>query len=242
MSTNILILAAGQSGFDNHDGGYPLSLSELEGVSLLERIVKNTAGIPDARYVFALLDKEIESYHLDRVAILLAPGALIVRIPESTKGSACTALLAASQVSPEDPLLIVSANELVDLDLALALRDFEERGLDAGTLIFRSVHPRYSYVMLSKDGLVTQVAQKKPITQRATAGIFWFKRTSDFVEAAKNTISKCATVDGKFYVAPTFNELILKQKAIGVYEIANEKYLPLKTERQLYQFEHGSQH
>ncbi|MCA3174213.1 MAG: glycosyltransferase family 2 protein [Burkholderiales bacterium] len=241
MNANILILAAGQSGFDNHDGGYPLCLSEYDGVSLIERIVLNTNRISGIHYAFALLDKEIESYHLDRVATLLAPNARIFPIPESTKGSACTALLAASQLNPEASLLIVSANELVDLDLSVPVNDFEKKGVYAGTLIFRSVHPRYSYVMLNDRGLVTQVAQKKPITHHATAGIFWYKRTEDFVNAAKRMIGKGAVVDGKFYVAPTFNELILEQKSVGVFEIANDKYLPLKTERQIYHFEQGGQ-
>jgi hypothetical protein len=242
MSTNILILAAGQNNFDNHDGGYPLCLTELDGKSLLERIVENSSRIREPSYSFALLDTETETYYLDQVSMLLAPEAFIVRVPSSTQGSACTALLAASQLDPEASLLIISANELVDVDLAIPVKTFEERGLDGGALTFRSVHPRYSYVRLSSSGLVTQVAQKEPISQHATAGVFWFKRTAEFVDAAKATIRKSAMVDGRFYVAPTFNQLILNQRRVGVFDIPNDKYLPLKTERQLYNFEHGGTH
>lgn len=240
MNTNVLILAAGQSGFDNHDGGYPLCLSEFDGISIIERIVANTSKIPNVKYTFALLDKEIESYHLDKVVDLLTPNALVVRVPASTKGSACTALLGASQLDPDDALLIISANELVDLELSCSVSAFEERNLDAGTWIFRSVHPRYSYVKVNSKGLVTEAAQKTPISHHATTGIFWFRRAGDFINAAKLTIVKSAVVDGKYYVAPTFNELILLQRSIGVCEIDNEKYHPLKTERQLSHFESGA--
>lgn len=146
MTTNILILAAGQVLPDKDEGAYPVCLTELDGVSVIERIVANTNNITDRKYTFALLNKEIENYYLDRVVSLLIPDSHIARISEGSKGSACTALLSACQLDRNEPLLIVSANELVDVDLSKVVNTFEERGLDAGTIVFRSVHPRYSYV------------------------------------------------------------------------------------------------
>ncbi len=241
LTTNILILAAGQVTYDTHSGGYPLCLTELEGVSLLELIVGSTRNVnatpQQRRYAFALLDKDIQRYHLDKIARLLAPGAAVVRIAEGTRGSACTSLLAASQLDPESELLIISANEFVELDLGVVISDFRRRALDAGTLIFRSVHPRYSYVRLNAQGLVTEASQQTPISQNATAGIFWFAKTRAFVESAKGLIRKDASVNGSFFVAPTFNELILRQANIGVVSIEPARYHPLKTETQLIQFE-----
>ncbi|HDL7925103.1 TPA: hypothetical protein PXQ85_004171 [Yersinia enterocolitica] len=84
-----------------------------------------------------------------------------------------------------------------------------------------------------------EAAQQKPISQNATAGVFWFARTHDFAEAAKNLIRKNASVNGKFYVAPTFNELILKQMKVGTIDLNVDDYKLLKTERQAQQFESG---
>ncbi len=240
MSTTILILAAGQGG--SSDGvldSYPLCLAEIDGVSLIEKIIGNTRAIPASKYVFALLEKEVKRFHLDQAVSLLVPQSKIVCVPDSTKGSACTALLAASQINPNDSLLIISANELVEQDLYEVLRDFEESNLDAGTLIFHSIHPRYSYVRLDEDHMVIEAAQQNPITNNATAGIFWFKRTCEFVDSAMATIRKNYTTSGNFYIAPTFNELILKQRRIGVFKIDNEKYHPLKNNRQIERFESG---
>lgn len=50
-------------------------------------------------------------------------------------------------------------------------------------------------------------------------------------------IRKDANVDGDFYVAPAFNELILNQGKIGTVDIDTKLYHPLKTERQVYQFD-----
>lgn len=237
MRVNILVLAAGHPSFETHDGGYPLCLTEFDGMALIERLVGNTQGIPNARYTFALRDGDVERFHLDRVVGLLAPGCQVVRVPTVTKGSACTALLAASQFDSRQEVLVVSANELVDIDLAEVIANFRERHLDSGALSFRSIHPRYSYVRLDENGYVSEAAQQNPITHHATAGVFWFARAGDLVEAIKNMIRKDSNVGGNFYIAPAFNELILRQKRIGVKEIEPRRYHPLKTERQVYQFE-----
>ncbi|WP_070968039.1 glycosyltransferase family 2 protein [Vibrio sonorensis] len=239
MAINILILAAGQVAFDTHDEGYPLCLTETDGMSLIEKIISHTKCIEDEKhYTYAILERDAEKFHLDKVVQLLTDGSDVVRIPDSTKGSACTALLAASQIDPDSELLIISANELVDKDYSEVISQFKGKGLNGGTLTFKSVHPRYSYIKLNSDDLVVEAAQQMPISKNATAGVFWFRKTSDFVEGAKNMIRKNASVNGNFYVAPVFNELILQQLRIGAIELSLEHYRPIKTERQMQQFEH----
>jgi hypothetical protein len=241
MKTNILILAAGPSEYTTQDGGYPLCLTEVDGSPLLERIVANTRGLENTKFVYALLDEYVERFHLGHVAQLITPDAKVVRVPGNTQGSACTALLAAAGLEHSDAeLLIISANELVDVDLAEVLKKFREEELDGGTITFRSVHPRYSYVRFNSQGLVTEASQQIPISQTATAGIFWFRSTADFVAAAKNLIRKNAAVAGKFFIAPSFNELVLLQKRVGVFPIENSCYHPMKSERQMQQFSKGA--
>lgn len=239
-NVNILVLAAGVIDIDVRDGGYPICLTEIEGRPIIEWIVAKTSNIKNAKYTFALREEEVAQFHLDKIADLLTPGACIVKVPQNTLGSACTALLAASRFPSDEEILIISANELVDVKLNDILNEFRQRNLDGGTITFTSVHPRYSYVRLDDDELVTEATQQKPISKNATTGIFWFARSGDFVESIKNIIRKESHVNGKYYVAKTFNELILKQKQIGISKIETYQYRPLKTERQIYQVEqHG---
>ena len=81
----------------------------------------------------------------------------------ATRGAACTVLLATDLIDSDADLLIVGLNEYVETDLMAVVQTFRERGLDAGTLVFESVHPRYSYVRLGEDGLVLEAAQGRPI-------------------------------------------------------------------------------
>lgn len=235
---NILILAAGHSEVDTHDGKYPLCLTEFDGMPLLERISNACKSLSPRKMVFALRKEEVQRFHLDNVVNLLNPGAVTLKVDGDTPGAACTALLAVDYIDNEQELLILNANELVDIDFNALLADFRARELDAATVTFHSIHPRYSYVRLDANGLVAEATEKNPISNHATAGIYWYARGKDFVEAVKNMIRKDAHVDGDFYICPAFNELVLKQARIGATPIDAKKYHPLKTERQMLQFGH----
>ena len=43
-------------------------------------------------------------------------------------------------------------------------------------------------------------------------------------------IAKDASVNGLFYLCPVYNEMILKQKKIGIYSIDRNDYFLLKTQ------------
>ena len=142
-----------------------------------------------------------------------------------------------STMPSSDELLIVSANEIVDMDMHQVVQDFRARGFDGGTLTFSSIHPRYSYVRLDTAGEVIEAAQQNPISRNATAGVFWFKSVGAFVEAVKSMIRKGASTNDAFYPAPAFNEMLLKQARIGAIPMEAARYQPLKTEQQLAAFE-----
>jgi len=232
--TNVLVLAAGDPGFNTEDGDYPLCLTELDGSPLVEKIAVSCKALDCGRFVFAMRETDATRFHLDSVVRLLVADAQIVKTGK-TRGAACTALLAAPYIDNDDSLLVMNANQHVDVDLAAVIREFAERRLDAGVVTFRSVHPRYSYVSIDACGFVVEAAEKNPISQNATAGIYWFARGHDFIAALKGMIRRDANVDGAFYVCPLFNEMVLAQARVGVHPIETSRYRPLKTERQLHQ-------
>lgn len=231
----ILILAAGDADFGSMDGGYPLCLTEFDGIPLIERIITACRPIAEARFVFAIRHEDADRFHLDNALRVLEPAARIVRAGK-TRGAACTALLACREIGAGQPLLVINANQYVDIDMGELVRDFARRGLDAGVVTFRSMHPRYSYVDIDADGLVIEAAEKNPISPHATAGIYWFARGHEFIKAVQSMIRRDAHINGSFYVCPALNELVLTQARIGAFTIEPSRYHPLKTEHQLQQF------
>lgn len=167
--------------------------------------------------------------HLRNVLKLLAPSCEIIVVDGLTAGAVCTALLVIEHINNETPLVIANADQLVEVDLCDVIQSFEQQSLDAGTLVFDSVHPRWSYVRLDEHGYVIEAAEKRPISRYATAGIYYFREGRRFVKAAMEMIKKDAHTNGIFYVCPTFNELILEQAKIGVYKISRDAYFSIAT-------------
>jgi hypothetical protein len=227
----VLILGAGPTTGEMP----PLLLLENDGMLLVERLVQACAPIA-SRIVFAARAEDILRHRIDRVIALAAPDATVVAINGDTAGAACTALLCVQEIAPERELLILSGNEFVDVDFAAAIDDFRKRRLDAGVVVFPSIHPRYAHVRLEEQ-LVVEAAEKHPISRHATAGFTWYRRGGDFISAAQDMIRGDAQVDGRFFISLTLNELVLAGRRIGVHASKAEQYHPLKSLRQMASFE-----
>jgi len=229
---NVIVLAAGESYTDSEDKGYPLCLTEFNGVPLLQKISEKLA-FNAGKTVFLFQDKHIKKHHLNNIVQLLSNGHFVsFPVPENTAGAACTALLGVVGLDQDEPLLIVSANQYLDINYQEFTTEMTSKNYDAGTVIFDSVHPRYSYVLLDEQKCVVEASEKNPISRNATAGVYWFSKTRDFSNSVMNMIRKDARVNEHFYICPSFNELILLGKTIGVKEIDKSFYHPLKTQTQ----------
>jgi dTDP-glucose pyrophosphorylase len=240
---NVLILAAGAAAMKPIDGEYPLLLAEIDGITLIERVIKSVEPLVGEQLIVALRRSEMSRFHLGEVVSILRPGSVLVPVADGVRGAACTAMLASEHLDSDAELLIVNANQLLDVDLSEVVKSFRASKLDAGLISFPSVHPRYSYVRVGEDGLVTEAAEKRPISKFASAGVYWFANGRRFLAGVRDMIRKDVNVGGDFYVTPVLNELILDQARVGLHKIDGTKYLPIKSERQLQHtelhYEHG---
>lgn len=229
---NVLILAAGSSGDNSNKKTYPNYLTEVGGFPLIQLIVKGLEVVPSQNFYYCFLNEDVRTFHLNNLIQVLTPGAQLVKIQKGIKGSAATALMAMASMNSDNELLIVSTNEWVKEDLIACVQKMRDDNLDAGTLIFRSVHPRYSYVRLNEAGLVVEAAQRNPISHHATAGVFWFKETKEIMTAIQTMIHKDVQIDGGFYIAPALNQMLLKNARVGIVSIDGANYHPFKDENQ----------
>jgi dTDP-glucose pyrophosphorylase len=235
---NILILAAGEEQETGKDG-YPLCLEEIDSVPLIQRVMAQCEVFAGASLVVALRQRDVQKFHLENVISLLRPDATTLSVREGTHGALCTALLAVGLIDNDEDLLIINGNELLTIDFSSTVAGFRQRELDAGVVIFDSIHPRYSYVRCDENGQVVEAAEKKPISRHATVGFYWFASGATFVAGAKRSIRRDARVNNNFYICPVLNELILDQKRVGAHEISGAHYHPLKSPKQIGQFEFG---
>jgi NDP-sugar pyrophosphorylase family protein len=237
---NIVVLLAGSSaGFKEAGYGFPKPLVEIAGRPLVQHTLEHLAPLAatGARLVVLIRHEDNLRFHIGSVIKLLAPSAEIREVRGDTSGAACTALLAVDLIDSPEPLVIVNGDQLIAADLAAIVQGFVARALDGGIVVFPDVHPRWSFVKTDADGLVIETAEKRPISNLATAGFYWFKTGADFVAAAQQMILKNAEVNGLFYVCPAYNELILKNRRIGVAQIAKSAYISLSTPQNVQSYE-----
>lgn len=236
----ILVLMAGKSDAFREAGfQYPKNLVEIDGAPLAQRVLDGLSALdgPDTRIVCLVRRDENRRFHTNRVLQLLRPSTAVVEVNGDTGGAACTALLAIQHIAPDQPLLIVNGDIVIDYPLDAVLRDFAARNLDGGVTGFRDVHPRWSFVQLDESGHAVEFAEKRPISDLATTGFSWFARGEDFITAASAMLAKDAHVDGQYFIAPTYNELILTGRRVGCHPIPKGAYHSLKTPQDVRAYE-----
>jgi dTDP-glucose pyrophosphorylase len=228
---NILLLLAGKNRANTDDNGYPMLLAEIEGKPIIQLQIEFAQRIERAKIFAVIRNEYCQRFQIDSVINLLDPSAVIVKASGDTRGAACSALLAINHIENESPLLLLNTDELVMVDYSKVIEDFVERDLDAGAITFSSVHPRYSFLKIDESsGLVTEAAEKRPISRNASAGFYYFKKGKYFVSAAKEMIRKRAEVEGNFYISTALNEMILNHLRVGVFQVESANYIPLKSD------------
>ena len=105
--------------------------------------------------------------------------------------------------------------------------------IDGGILTFESTHPKWSYAKLDDNGFVERVAEKDPISNHATVGVYYFKRGKDFVTSVEQMIDKNIRTNGEFYVCPCYNELIENGGKVRIFDIKPEQMWGLGTPEDL---------
>lgn len=230
---NVLIPMAGAgSRFAQAGYTFPKPLIEVNGKPMIQVVVENLNV--DAHFIFLVQKEHYVKYNLKQLLNLIAPGCDIIQVDGVTEGAACTTLLAKELIDNNSPLLMANSDQFVEWNSNECLYAFTADGIDGGIITFKATHPKWSFAKIGDDGFVSEVAEKNPISDNATVGIYYWKRGSDYVKYAEQMIEKNIRTNGEFYVCPVFNEAIDDNKKIRVKDI--EKMWGLGTPEDLNYF------
>ena len=235
---NILIPLAGTNQFFNEtEYPYPKPLIEINDKTMIEHVIENFSTIKEEKqFIFIVNSDECKKYHLDNVLNLLTNNKCkIIKIDNQTKGAACSAMMAIEHINNDEQLIIANADQLFDDNLNDIILSFKD--LDGGVIVFDSIHPRWSYARVDEDDYIVETAEKRPLSKNAIAGLYYFKNGKDFISSAMNMIQKDASVNSLYYVSPTLNEMVLKNKKMKIKKIDNDKYHTFYTPAKIQEYE-----
>lgn len=215
---NVLIPMAGAgSRFSAAGYTFPKPLIEVRGKPMIQVVVENLNI--EANYIFLVQKEHYETYNLKYLLNLIAPGCKIVQVDGLTEGAACTTLLAKEHIDNDAPLVMANSDQFVEWNSNECMYAFSADSIDGGILTFKATHPKWSYAKLDENGFVSEVAEKKVISDEATVGIYYWRHGSDYVKYAEQMIKKNIRTNNEFYVCPVFNEAVGDGKKIRVKNI-----------------------
>jgi len=202
----------------------PKPLITVQGVPMIQLVIANLRPRQPHRFVFLCLQEHLEQYPTEEILRQLAPDCEIVPVAGVTQGAACTVLLAKQHIDGSDSLMIANSDQWVDYPIDDYLAALDREKLDGLIMTMTANDPKWSFVRLGTERLVTEVVEKQVISDEATVGIYNFRRGSDFVAAAERMIECNLRVNNEFYVAPTYNQLIADGRRISYVNVGSEAH------------------
>lgn len=220
---NIVVPMAGR-GSRFAQAGYklPKPLIDIHGRPMIEFVTKNIRPDCAHRFIYICQQEHLVKYGLKTQLERIAPGCVIVTVDHITEGAACTVLLAEKYIDNSDPMMIANSDQFVDTDINRYLSAMQAH--DGLIMTMPANDPKWSYIKYDNNGFVTLVREKEVISNQATVGIYNYMHGADFVHYAHQMIEKDIRVNGEFYVAPVYNEMIEAGKRIVFCDVGEKMH------------------
>jgi len=220
---NIVIPMAG-AGSRFQEAGYtfPKPLIDINGKPMIQLVIENLKPKNiDYKFIFICQEKHYDKYSLHSIFNNLIPKEKFesITVNNLTQGAVCTVLMAVDYINNENDLIIANSDQLIDLDFDEFIGHCRTNNSNGSIMTFESNHPKWSYARLNSKNEVIEVAEKKVISNKATVGIYYFDEGKKFVNNAFKMIEKDIRVNNEFYVCPVYNEMIINNEIIKIFNI-----------------------
>ena len=236
---NILIPMAGRgSRFEEQGYTDKKPFIDVNGKPMIQRVIKNLGMEFNTEYKFIMicLQEDFDKYDFTEFENVIGHNSYdVVILDDVTEGAAQTILQAKDLINDDTPLMTMNSDQLVDWDVERLFEMCEQ--FDGVIPCFYGEGNAWSYARTLDNGYVQEVAEKKQISNTATAGYYYWKKGSDFVKYAEQMIEDNSRTNGEFYVAPVYNWAVLDGKRIGVFMV--DKCYSLGTPEDLKEYLNG---
>lgn len=203
---NILIPIGGKGLRLKDHYSIPKPLIEVDGRTVIDRVL---SSLPEGRLICVVRRDHITNYGIDSIISNIRDCEIIV-MEEENNGQVETCLLAKDLIS-DDPLLIVNCDNYLVWDKKINIED------DGAALTFKDTQKRTHWCFAEvKDGYIVHLEEKRPISDVALAGAFYWKSGAEFVKYAEKLIElNLRSYNNEFYLGSVFNLAIFDGKKIA---------------------------
>ena len=217
---NIVIPMAGRGNrFISAGYSMPKPLIPIHGIPMVKVVIDNIKPQISHRFILICLREDLEKFKLRPKLKSYSKNLDIIELEDVTQGQACSALAAKEIINCDFPLMIANADQFINFDINLYLKEMANQKLDGLIMTMKSQDPKWSFVRTNEKGMALETQEKKVISSDATVGIYNFAKGNDFVRSAEKLIDQNFRVNNEFYICPSYNFLIQEGKKIGVFSI-----------------------
>jgi NDP-sugar pyrophosphorylase family protein len=217
---NIVIPMAGHgSRFSKAGYKEPKPLIPIKGKPMIELVIENLKPSKEHCFIFVCQSEHLRDYYLRDLLEKKSPGCKIIEVTQVTEGAACSVLLAKEFINNQDQLMIANCDQYIDVDINKYLAILDEYIIDGLIMTMKAYDDKWSFIKLNDKNEISLIVEKEIVSDEATVGIYNYQRGSDFVKSAEKMIAKNFKVNREFYVAPTYNEMIMDRMNIKYFNI-----------------------
>lgn len=102
---------------------------------------------------------------------------------------------------------------------------------------FQMPGDHWSFVRLNENNWADKVAEKERISNYASIGLYWFKKSSDFIYVYEEQFKNADSLSkGERYIAPLYNPLISQNLNISITDLPTSAVNALGTPSELQDF------
>ncbi|CAH0417518.1 hypothetical protein WFA24289_01860 [Periweissella fabaria] len=202
---------------------------EVHGKSMLERSLNGLKELFCQHFIFIVRSEFEERSLLVEVTTKLGIKHWDIAFVEGdTNGQATSALAAKPKLDSMDSIIIYNIDtEIVDfLDFP---KNFAEN--DGWLLVTQVEGTRWSFVK-SKNGLMTDVAEKRRISNQASVGMYGFKSFDVFEQLYLNHVDAVIREYGESYISPLY-KFLLKSGLVAISNIPRKQVKFLDYEKDI---------
>jgi bifunctional N-acetylglucosamine-1-phosphate-uridyltransferase/glucosamine-1-phosphate-acetyltransferase GlmU-like protein len=149
--------------------------------------------------------------------------------------------LAAEKLLQDKPMIVANSDQYISTSINPYLQITKSELFDGTIMTMSANSNKWSYVITNDRDEIIRIEEKKEISTDATVGIYGWKRVSDFRRSFLESVQNKQTVNGEYYLAPTYNYLIkdgMRIKKVDVGSI-NEVVHGLGTPEDFYAFQNN---